>query len=360
VNAYGCENARVFFHPALNVWVLLANSFGPAASLGGTTVANQSIIVISTSLTDWSASVARAFQRLCPLDGLLTTGVACHITGPDNSLVYDAATGIVPFTWDSDPARYPVAQAAAINNLGRRLFSGQLEPSANVIRFTNLSAGSVLTRSLSHTNLTLECALQFTAGGGGYAFVYRSDSSQQNAYLATILDSGQFYLVKVVGGSGTTIATGTGSQTIGLNGLHRIKIQVIGNVHKAILDGETQYTFTDSSSPITSGTTIGLNGSSIDADVRCLSSRISDTVSISGLTPGSSCTIRGYGALPAVQLIADASGNTSFSNTHFPLYSIDVDGIDYIPTGGIWGGDTIAFSGFPAALPASQISLTGL
>ena len=79
---------------------------------------------------------------------------------------------------------------------------------------------------------------------------------------------------------------------------------------------------------------------------------------MTGLTPGTGCLVRGYGGLPAGSVLGDAAGSGTYSHTHYPLWGLEVAGVDYTPSGGIWGGDTLAFSGLPAS--GSPVAIASL
>lgn len=239
-----------------------------------------------------------------------------------------------------------------------------LEPAAAVIRYTGSADETLrgLSRAISHTDVTIEAAAELTGvngGGGLLSFAYRSDGSGNNEYRAVLTANGHWSLGKVSGGTPTTLAAGSGSQAWGnfgaaLGVLHRLKVQVIGNVHSAWLDGEQQYTFTDSSSPLTSGTTLTAYGEGANFDVINLSCRTSDTITVTGMQPDTSCWLRAACGIPIAPIVANGSGVGTLSYGHFPLFSLDIAGTDYTvgTDSRIWGGDTLQFSGLPSSPPA--------
>jgi hypothetical protein len=129
---------------------------------------------------------------------------------------------------------------------------------------------------------------------------------------------------------------------------------VIGNVHTAYLDGELQYTYTDSSSPLTSGAALTVYGIGLDCDLINMSCRTSDTITVTGMQPNTSCWLRAACGIPIAPIIANSSGVGTISYGHFPLYSLDIAGTDYTvgSDSRIWGGDTLQFSGLPSSQPA--------
>ena len=338
-----CENPKVFYHPGLSRYVMLLNLINTS---GNHTDANA--IGIDSSL-DFGSAIFKRTQRK-DYDSPNAVGIACHLTGPDGALVYDSTTGIVPVTFDGNPRQYSPGW-----HLGRSALTAQLEPSANCLRIDQAANNTVyrITRSQSHTDVVIEHAIEIKAEnatfGIGFRIQYRSDSGGSNCYQCCLSGSGLF-LEKVV--SGTATSKTTASDPIGheFYFLHRLKISVVGNRHRAWLDGVLQYDYTDASSPITSGTNLGITCQGGKADVRNLVAYTSDTVTIAGLNTTQSAYLRGYGALPAGSVLADSSGSGTFSHTHYPLWSVELSGTDYTPSGGIWGGDTLTFSGVPATI----------
>lgn len=360
------ENTRAFVHPGLGRVIVLAN--------GGHDNANdRNVQVVSpgSSLTDWTGATVRQHQRVCPLDTTVgAVGTSGHFTGPDAALVYDATTGYVPIVYDCDPRS---SQASSWVD-ARTVRYAALEPSALALRYSGSgdTTSRSLSRTLAHTDLVVELIAQATAwngSGGSLTVEYRSDGSG-NAYRARAGKDGFVSLYKVTGGSETLLAAGSGATYPSVQTteqmtfsstymLQRFKVQVLGNVHKGYIDGDLQYSYTDSSSPIASGTALALTGKGLDCDVRCLSARTSDLVTVTGLTPGLDCYLRGPAGIPYGSILADASGTGTITVGHSPQLFLEVGGVDYTPTGGIWGGDTLQFTGLSQTGPA-RLSIGGL
>lgn len=343
---YGPENPKVFFSPTLNVWCMLCNAY---VNPGGWN--DRNLVFVSSSFTDWTASKGYFLQRASPMDSSQAIGVMTHVTGPDGVLIYDTATGNIPVIYDGDPRRFGNPPDTTHGwHLGRKLKSAVLEPSANCLRYTGSADTTArsLSRSLAHTDITIELAAEavtVNAGGGSLTVEYRSDGAG-NCYRARLTSASQWILYRVAGGVETQIASYASAAMVfdTTHMLHRLKVSVVGNTHYLSLDGEKTVVFTDGS-PIASGATIALTGLGLNCDVRCLSARTSDTVTIQGLHNGEGCIVRGYGGLPAGAAVANASGVATFTHAHSPLWSLDIGGTDYTPSGGIWGGDTLTFSG---------------
>jgi hypothetical protein len=133
-------------------------------------------------------------------------------------------------------------------------------------------------------------------------------------------------------------------------GYHRIQITALGNVHTLTIDGETQVTYTDDSSPITSGTHLGLCSQGAEVEIRDLSVRISNTLIVTGLNPGTTVYLNGFGGLPVDDAVADESGIASFTLPHWPHYALDPDGTNHTAGDALYGGDVLAFNTTPKVL----------
>jgi hypothetical protein len=49
--------------------------------------------------------------------------------------------------------------------------------------------------------------------------------------------------------------------------------------------------------------------------------------------------LRGAGDIPVTVMYADEYGVARIAHGHFPLKSVEVDGVDHSESGGVWGGD---------------------
>lgn len=336
------ENGRAFWSATLNRWICLANLI---ALSGQFTDANA--IGYSTSLTDWSSSVWRRIQAVTTMDTAGgAVGLISHVTGPDGALIV-GPNGEVPVIYDADPLRFSPGW-----HLGRRLRSAVLEPSASALSIAQSGNTTLyaVRRSLSHTDLVIELAVCVTAvNGSGLSLrvEYRGDATGQNGYRALLTNAAGLSLEKVVAGTPSTKATSSGTLIYSLYQMHRIKITVVGNVHTLWLDGEQQISYTDSSSPITSGTTIGLSAQGATCTVRNMTARTTDTITVTGLQPYASVWLRGHGDLPVAAGTANAAGQATITVTHWPHYALDPDGSDYTVANALWGGDTVDFTGLP-------------
>lgn len=337
------ENPKVFHSATLDRWTMLVNLIHPSGLL---TDCNG--LGCSPSVSDWSEAIFRRIQPVSPLHGSPSIGVVSHLTGPDG-LVIEGPGGEVPIVYDTDPTRH----AEAGNHLGRRIRAGCLEPATHALWCAGIGDTTYrqATRTLAHADFVLELAVEilgeFAYNQTEFYVLYRFDAGIASGYRAVLLNNG-VSLQKMVSGSGSTLSGPVAGQTYQTNLFHVLKLAVAGNRHRAWLDGTLQYDATDTSSPIASGVRMGLLARGATLDVRLLSVRTSDTVTITGLTPGRSCLVRGYGGLPAGAALADGSGTAIHIHGHYPLWAVEVNGVDHAPAGGIWGGDTLTFSGLPA------------
>jgi len=343
------ENAKGFYSDFLSTWVSLINLIAVAG-----TFTDANAYGTSSSVSDWSTATWRRVQRVSP-ESPNAIGVPCHLTGPDGELITDA-TGIVPFTFDSLPQRYTPGW-----HIGRSIQTGALEPSTHCLLISQSANTTVyrITRTLSHTDAVIEMAVCPTAvhgGGMGFRVEMRSDSTGANCYRFVLNAAGSF-LEKVVSGTPSTVATTSGTLGYETYLNSHLKFSLIGTTLKGWLDGELAFSVTDAT--FGSGTNIGISCQGGTAEVRSLSVRTSDTVTVAGLNPTTSCIVRGYGSFPAGSITSNSSGSGTFTHSHYPLAFLEFDGTDYTPLGGIWGGDTLTFSNVPAATIGTGLRAIG-
>ncbi len=337
------ENTRIFYSSTLSRWAALLNMIAVDQT---TTDANA--IAYSTSLTDWSGVKASITQSIAPLDTTNhAVGLASHFTGPDGALI-EGPNGRVPVVYDTDPrlTDQPVAY-----HLGRSIKGAVLEPavaSLHIRQSANINLYAIR-RAQALTDGVIELGVEIvgqnTPNGMGFRVEYRGDATGANCYIFAFGDGGA-QLEKVVSGSTSILTTHYTGLVWRDHFIHRVKIVVTGNVHKAYFDGELQWTYTDSSSPFASGTYIGLSDQGGDLDVRHLTVRTSDVLTVTGLEPGATVWLRGFGSLPVESSTANGSGVATFTEPHWPHYAIDTDGttdhsVSDAPTDTLWGGDVV-------------------
>ncbi len=362
LNMYGAEGANLTYNPKLGLFVMIIiNIANAGGAIGGYDAG--AVVQTSTNLT-FSTSGWKYTQWACPCDVskvIQQVGVACDtanvtaITGPNGEMLM-ISTG-------QDPNFNDAGSGIGGHYIAQIPYYAVLEPASAVLRYAGSSDTTLrrVWRPITHTDLTVELCAELTGvnGSGGFLEIsYRGDSSGNNEYRAKLTANAGWSLVKVAGGISTTLVTGTSVQVFGNFGAtqgmqHRLKVQVIGNIHMAILDGEVQYTYVDSSSPYTSGTACSVWVQGVNCDIINLSYRTSDTITVNGMTPNTSVWLRGFCGCPIAPVIANSSGVGTISYTHFPLYSLDIDGTDYTvgSDSRIWGGDTLTFSGLATTTP---------
>jgi hypothetical protein len=349
-NYVSAENPKTWFSSTLNRWCCVGNII--VATLDH---APGSIIGYCATLTGtykW-----RIIQEKTPLD---TTGHACgmatHITAEDGLLV-EGPNGEVPYLYDTDPDRHPPGW-----HLGRTIKGAILEPAANCLRLAQAGNTTtyVIARSLSLTDFVMEFAITVTAvhaSGITFNLGYRRDNTGANEYRLRMTSAG-LALVKVVSSSASTLQTSLGTFTWKQYQVHRIKVVVTGNLHQFYFDGELQVSYTDSSSPVASGTKINLACSGADIDIRNLNIRTSDVLTVTGLRPGTSVWLHSYGELPVDSAIADASGHATITCRHWPHYALCPDGSLYRVSGdALWGGDVLDFTGLPTEAAPDSVAV---
>ncbi len=231
----------------------------------------------------------------------------------------------------------------------RNGFGGSTERTIRALAVMPASGAALSTthqpnmRTLSHTRLSAEFGLLL--GIGALAFVYRTQSatSADNGYaIAFSTDSsGKLVVIaySMVGGVATPIGTGTGTLVPVAKAYLRVRVVVEGSSHKVIVDGKPQLDFTDSQ--YASGTGVGFRAATdaAYAELRNVTFRKSDTVTINGLTTGDKVTLRGASGIPLATATATGA-SLALTYQHFPAAVIDVNGTPrFTPNGGVWGGD---------------------
>ena len=360
---FSCENATYGHNSALGFYVLAVNS---DITNGTDDWSWGTMVQTATDGVTFSTSGWKTIQWVCPADAPnVILDVTQFLHNGANNLLAVGPNGEMASVFSTQKAGGPYTPE--YSNLQSRM--AVIEPASNLIRYTG--AGDAvyrqLVRSLSHTDITIECGAELTGiktdnNSGEFHVIYRSDGTAANEYRAVLGTNTQWRLDKVVGNVRTILVTGSGSQSFAnlgatLGYIHRFKVQVIGNVHKAWLDGELQYTFTDSS--LASGTShISLAGIGVTTDTINLTARTSDTITVHGMQPSTSLWLRAACGIPIMPIVANTAGAGTATYQHFPAFSLDIGGTDYTvgSDSRIWGGDVLTFSGLPPNPPATPIS----
>jgi hypothetical protein len=328
------ENPKVFYHPGLARYCMLANM----ASSGGNTL--QNLMIISSSITDWSAATTRRIQHVCPLDGTNTLGVIEHLKGPDDTPMMDVA-GNVAAVYNTDGVR-----TTPSFHQGRRNKYVVLEPSVACARFTNPASATPfrITNPTTHRDIVAEFACEFRAmdaSNGQLIFEFRRQDTA-NYYALTIRPGSGMTLYKIVAGAQTTLQNPIASGELpALGVVHRVRLVAAGTRIQAWMNGELQIDITD----VTYGTgvSVAFTGAKMDGDVRHFSLRTGQTITVNGV--GTVVTLRGAGGIPFATAVGP---DPVFTVAHSPLSGIDIGGDSYEPFPPLWGGDVYQVTGMGA------------
>ena len=344
------ENPKVFYHPTLGKYVCLINTISPTPHLNGP---DQDTIQISSNITDWSSSSLRRLNNISVMDGGNELGVISPVQTPDGGVLM-GKNGFVVTMYDHDGQRYDPSY-----HEWRTASFKLLEPSRNALRFDGSVLGKIY-KAQVNTDGIYEFAVQYNASTNDttVCFAYRSDHAG-NEYIVSVHNgTDKLTFLKNVNGSLTTLQTATATQLPILQMLNRIKIVVSSTSHKVYLNGQLQINVTDST--FVSGTHIGFWGLNIASDIRLLSVRSSDNVTISALPAGTEVVLKADGGIVAATALAQSNGIATFTLNHWPMESLYFNGRNYPINGGVWGGDVFDASKFtlPACTLNSIVSAT--
>jgi hypothetical protein len=133
------ENPKVFYHPMLGKWVLLANQVNTGI---GMAVANS--VTFTDSLDDWSLAKTYFIQKICPYDGSTAIGQISPFFTGCGATVDLSESGNVPAVFDANPTDS--------NHMGRKLYYTSLIASANAATFSRLSAQTLIDDNFNRAN----------------------------------------------------------------------------------------------------------------------------------------------------------------------------------------------------------------
>jgi hypothetical protein len=271
------------------------------------------------------------------LDGPNDIGVLTHITGPDGALVVepDGSMGAVYDSLGTPPPGF---------HLGRTIRGVTMEPSATCLRFSSTSVTATrISRSIVvNADLVVEFIIEVRRMGastGVVAFEFRRQDNSNYYRLAivpTCLD-----LRKVVAGVDTELTHPTmNTEAPSAAVTHRVRLIASGTRIQAWLNGEQHINTTDAT--FSSGSSIAFSAQDCDIDIRRFSLRTAQNVTINGIGNGVPVTVRGAGGIPITTAVGP---DPVISLDHAPAISVDVNGTNFRPAGGIWGGDVYQVSG---------------
>lgn len=362
------ENGKKWYSSALGKYILACNTVNSSSSF---TDGNDCFY--STNQTDFSTCYrSRLQQANTSYDGVNAVGLICPFVAQGGAAV--DINGYVPFTWDADPpSTFNGGDNTDGYHRGRKIRQGVLEPAATSARLATSASAKLAIKAQTNSNFIAEVAVEFEASATSNSFglCYRMDQNNGDTYRGYVLQYNhtdqKFNLYKNNNGSYSLVgqaAVGPGRDIDNNNiGVQRWKIVVSGSSHQLYLNGDASPTLNLTDGTYTSGSYIGLRGECATR-VRLLALRSSDSVTVTGLTPGQSAVLRGHGGVIAATATADGSGVATLSNKHFPLHSIDIAGVNHVPADGgmVWGGDSFSVAGAAptlSALSASNITPTG-
>jgi hypothetical protein len=211
----------------------------------------------------------------------------------------------------------------------------------NVVISTPTAGADDIYTNVSNGNFTAEYTIDMDtmdAAGAYMAFNFRTAAGSTNGYRLKCFQNGRLQLFKVAGGVETSLASQSGTQLATQNHPCRIKVVANGTSIAAYLNGEQQVAVTDAT--YLNGTRTGFTAYNSRLAVPYFHLYASNAVTITGLTAGQVVTLRAAGGIPVASATATGS-SIQLTSFHYPLHIIDVNGVDYTPTGGVWGGDTL-------------------
>lgn len=327
------EDPKVFSHDL--GWVLLANAIQGSHT-------DRGIIRVSPTLdvAGFDASPNNYFQYPKVNDNG-TIGRPCHVTGPDGALVQ--SSGYVPFLFDATPKKTSPGWHS-----GRSTYAAVLEPSASCFRTSGTPhTDRAVYQPLAHSDFVAEFIVKVSTGYPYFYYRLAGATQTANCYRVVLQAGGRGLLQKVVGGAASTVQANATAATIPVDAtMVPVRVEAIGSRHRVWINSELHIDATDAT--YASGTHIAFSSYDSDSDIRALSIRSGNTITVTGLPPGQGVVLRSWGGLPVSAVTVAADGTATFTVTHGPHYAFDIDGVDYAPAGGIWGGDSYTLDGISA------------
>lgn len=337
------ENPRTILYAALAAYCCFTNLIN--GIVGTYTGRNAATVSATKTFASKQSYITQSRLAACDDVNAEVVGVASPIMGP-NLRTFEE-WGFLPGYFDCYPRDG--------NHIGRRCFGMVWEASTHALVF-NDSSGTrrrFPCEDFEHGAFVAEFAVLFPDGpvsGSDVAFEFwglrlrvRNDGNQ--TLRLEYLDGTEI----ANGGSGTVIDAGVSNRV-------RVVAKLDGTV-TAYINKELQI----SASGLTpGGDEIAFSGKSCHAQIREFRFYDSETLKLTGLSPGQQVWLRthgGYAALPVVQTDpADENGEVEVDIDHYPISRIEVaPGVDVQVNGGateedcaLWGGDVVHLT-FPSA-----------
>lgn len=343
------ENPKVYYSTALGRWAMQTNGLD-TYYCGNRFIFSQTA---ANTLPVWTSATQTYTQgRASEYDGWGANGVMCPFLNEDGT-VRIQADGSLGMVYDGNAGMTDT-------NVMRSILQGELRPSASAFTYndTSGSAGTqkTVSASLSHTDLTAEFLLGFSASSGSCSFEFRRGAGVGDAASCVRLNLAYNAAPTITVWNGTTTtATYTASSALNRFALtntlanqsgtveyNRVKLVAVGSHIQAFLDGCLVLDCTDST--YLSGSYIGFRAFQTTCSVRQLNISAANQVTITGLLPEQEVTLRGSDdVVLAKAKVPYGSTSVTLHSRHWPVMGVSVDGqTTYQPAGGIWGGDTLA------------------
>ncbi len=347
---------------------------------GGFTNAN--VAYYAASENGWSASTAYTYRlQVVGLDG--NQSIGCGAPWFDELGVAKVETdGAVGLTWDDNKTN----DATSGHHHNRQVRQGHLYQSKDFGKYTaptpgTIAAVDVLLKNLSHTDLFLTFTSEVADVTNStttnlWQLFLRADGSNpasNTAYIFNITAAGGVDLFKQSAGTpGAPVASGSYTPSLAIDGHNyqydRVRAQISGSgttVIKLYVENTLVINYSDSSSPITSGTYFGFTGAGNVTRFRNFTACKSNTVTSTGWTPSAAVSLCGASGAIFDTQTADGGGSVTLTSSWWPMYSLMSNasytrlaagnGYDSL----LWGGDTVVQSvNSPSSTPSNTPSST--
>lgn len=283
-------------------------------------------------------------QGLNNIDAKNAIGSPSLLRDPAGDVLFDA-DGRVPLFYDADPN-------VAKGHLCRRGRQAIAEPFGTAAKLANGATLQYLAKAIDHSDFRAEWELDFTANTV-WGFGFRRNSAvgdSGSGYLIQgVTSTGRVQLQKLVNGVWKLLkefAVGGGLASPNAWNLipHKCELRVVGPNIQFLIDSFPMLNVNDAD--YASGTAIQIRAQGGPTYFRNFQMYRSGGVSMSGLPAGAVVNLRAgmHGVLFATGS-ADSVGNLTLPNCHWPMDIIDIEGVgDFLPEGGIYGGDAFRYS----------------
>lgn len=342
--SFAPENGKVFYHP-FGKFVQAFNLIDPA----GDHTSRNAIAVYSNIATAASPAIYHTQRKQTPnVDtNARAVGVQTHLTGPDGSLIHE--NGFVPFVFDTEPR----ATSPGWHS-GRSIYMGVYEPATHYLSYSDATATrNRYPKTQSHTDFDLSFNVRWPVSfdGGDVSFEYRTNGTTGYRLRARSDDAAPYLRLEKM--DGTSIQDASSGVALVPGMMTTIRIQVVGNQHKAWADDDLQIDVPDST--YASGTQVAISAVNCTAEMRLLTVMTSDTITINGLAPSSDVTLRAAGGLPVATVTANGAGVATYAASHYPMSRVDENQTSDML---LWGGDEVTIESVGVDLTTASFAMT--